>query len=290
MTDAVAVRVPATVANLGPGFDCLGLALDWHNEIVVERAPALSISAEGPGAEFVPTDGSNLVAQAIAAVIDEVPSVRIHQRIAIPFGRGFGSSAAAIVGGLVAGRALSDIGHTDHDLLRLAIAIEGHADNVAPCLFGGIAVTAGLQSVRLDPPEGLCMMVCVAPQTQSTEAARAALPQYVPRADAVAGLARAGLLVGALATGALELLLAATDDVLHQPHRFELMPATGTVVRALRSDGIAAFLSGAGPSVAAFVQAGLSEAAADFARSVVPPGWDVRVVQIDREGAHPEVG
>ncbi|MFA5891318.1 MAG: homoserine kinase [Actinomycetota bacterium] len=289
MTDAVAVRVSATVANLGPGFDCLGLALDRHNEIIVERAPALLISAEGPGAQAVPTDGSNLVAQAIASVTGEVPFVRIHQRIAIPFGRGLGSSAAAIIGGLVAGRVLCDIALSDQDLLRFAVAIEGHADNVAPCLFGGVTATAGLQTVRIDPPAGLRVLMCVASEAMSTEAARAALSPRVSRADAVAGLAHTGVLVAALATGSTDVLLAATEDVLHQPSRFELMPATAAVVRALRDRGIAAFLSGAGPSVAAFVEEAAADAAAEFARSIVQPGWDVRVARIDPSGARAEV-
>lgn len=282
----VVVQVPATIANLGPGFDALGCAIAWHNQITLERADALEITAAGLGAEGVGRDATNLVARALAAVSGEdPPRVRIHQLIAIAFGRGFGSSAAAIVGGLVGGRALYGTSHSDDDLLRLAIGLEGHGDNVAPCLLGGITVVAGERVARLDPPTGMRPLLCVSPNRMPTETARAALPDAVPRADAVASLARAALLAASLATGRTDTLLEATDDVLHQPARFALIPDTADLVRALRARGIAAFLSGAGPSVAALVPEDGAGAAETDARRLAPEGWDVRLESFDARGA-----
>lgn len=282
MTDSVVVRAPGTVANLGPGFDALGLALAWYDEIRVERgADHLDITASGAGADQIYRDERNGIVRGIAAAVGEVPPVRIHRMTAVAFGRGFGSSAIAFVAGLVAARALFETNHTDDDLLALATELEGHPDNVAPCLLGGITVCAGGRVARVAPPVGVEMLVCVAPSTQSTDEARAVLPDPVARADAVGNVGRAALLVAALATGATDLLLEATADTLHQPSRFELLPASGALVRALRGAGIAAFLSGAGPSVAAFVN---DPAAQDVARSLVPAGWDVRLEAIDGAG------
>lgn len=285
MSERVVVRVPATIANLGPGFDCLGLAVDWHDEIVVERAGSLQVTVNGPGAGSIPTGPENLVVRALAAVLGETPSVHVHEDVEIPFGRGFGSSAAAIVAGLVAARAIEDTEHTDRDLLHLAVELEGHADNVAPCLLGGVTVTAGEHTLHIDPPDGLRVLVCVAPQPLSTERARGVLPDAVPRADAVANVGRAAMLAAALASGRIDDLLATTEDVLHQPYRFPLVPESAEVVRALRARGVAAFLSGAGPSVAALVPVSSASDAEAFASSHVPSGWDVRVLEIDPDGA-----
>jgi len=285
--DAVVVRVPATVANLGPGFDVIGMALAWHNEVRVERTSGgVSISATGAGAQALPTDETNLVVRAARAIAGDDAAFDISQTIEIPNGRGFGSSAAAVIAGLVAGRALSGSDETDEQLLDKAIEFEGHADNVAPCLLGGITVTAGNRTVRFDPPTSIRPLVCVAPGAMRTEAARAALAAEVSRADAVANLGRAVLLVAALTEGRSDVLLDATDDVLHQPARFELMPDSGALVRALRAKGIAAFLSGAGPSVAALVAASSAETAEEKARALAPEGWEVRLSSIDPRGAH----
>jgi homoserine kinase len=284
--DTVVVRVPATIANLGPGFDSIGLALAWHNEVRIERAAdGLEISAAGPGAEQIPRDETNLVARALAAVIDGVPRVRINQLVAIPAGRGFGSSAAAVVAGLVAGRALGATSHTDADLLEMAVGLEGHADNAAPCLLGGVTVSTERHTIRLDPPKGIIPLVCIAPGSMSTKHARAALVQEVSRGDAVANIGRAGLLVAAIAQGRTNVLMDATEDLLHQPQRFKLMPESGELVRALRGKGIAAFLAGAGPSVAALVDEATGSDAEVAARAFAPEGWEVRLESIDATGA-----
>ena len=287
--ERVVVRAPATIANLGPGFDCLGLAIAWHNEIRVERDASgdVTITAAGHGAELVPRDASNLVVRAMAKIVGEPRGLRVHLTNAIPFGRGFGSSAAAIVGGLVAGRAfVPDADAWDEEMLvEIGSAMEGHADNVAPCIHGGAVVAAGRAVKPLGLPEGLAVIVCVAPSSLATAAARKLLPASVPHADAAANAGRAALLAASLATGDASRLLDATDDVLHQPARFELMPDSGRLVAALRKEGIAAFLAGAGPSVAALTGSGEQAAAVDVARGLAAEGWEIRDAAIDGTGA-----
>jgi homoserine kinase len=218
-------------------------------------------------------------------LLGELPPLSVHQLVAIPLGRGFGSSAAAIVAGLVAARALGETMHTDEQLLAIAIGMEGHADNVAPAVLGGMTVSAGGRTLRLDPPSGIRPLVCVAPSSMSTGVARATLPTEIPRADAVENVGRAALLVAAMASGRAEAVMDATEDRLHQPARFELMPDSGALVRALRAKGIAAFLSGAGPSVAALVAGETAADAEAAARALAPHGWEVRLERIDRAGA-----
>jgi homoserine kinase len=186
---------------------------------------------------------------------------------------------------LVAGRALGGTSHTDDELLEMAVHLEGHADNVAPCLLGGITISTEQNSVRLDPPASIRPLVCVAPGAMSTNAARAALADSVSRADAVANIGRAALLIAAVAQGRADVLMDATDDLLHQPRRFDLMPESGELVRALRGKGIAAFLAGAGPSVAALVDVTAGADAEVAARALAPDGWEVRLESIDPTGA-----
>ena len=288
-TERVVVRAPATIANLGPGFDCLGLAIGWHNEIRVERDPSgdVTVTAAGQGADQIPRDATNLVVRAMTKIIGEPRGLRVHLTNAIPFGRGFGSSAAAIVGGLVAARAfVPDAAAWDADMLvEVAARMEGHADNVAPCIHGGAVVAAGRAVKPLGVPAGLAVVVCVAPSSLSTEAARKLLPSDVSHADAAANAGRAAMLAASLATGDPTRLLDATEDVLHQPARFELMPDSGRLVGALRKEGIAAFLAGAGPSVAALVTAGDRGAGAEIATGLAPDGWEIREAAIDASGA-----
>lgn len=285
----VVVRAPATIANLGPGFDCLGLAIAWHNEVRLERDPAgeLTVTAAGQGADSIARDESNLAVRAIAKILGGPRGLRVHLTNAIPFGRGLGSSAAAIVGGLVAARALApDAGSWDAETLVVAAAeMEGHADNVAPCVHGGAVVAAGRAVKPLGAPAGIGVVVCVAPSALATEAARKLLPADVPLADAAATAGRAALLAASLSTGDASLLFEATEEVVHQPARFELMPDSGRLVRSLRSEGIAAFLAGAGPSVAALIASPQANAAAEAARRAAPEGWEVREVSVDPAGA-----
>jgi len=283
----VVVRAPATIANLGPGFDCLGIALSWHNEVSVERDSSgeLNVTVAGQGAQEIARDETNLVVRAIASVAGTAAGLRVNLINAVPFGRGFGSSSAAIVAGLVAGLAMEGRSWEPAELVRVAAEIEGHSDNVAPCASGGACVVSGESVLPLGVPDGIEVVACVAPMALSTEAARRALPEQVSFSDAVANSGRAALLAGALAKGDASLLLAATDDVLHQPARFGLAPDSGRLVHALRREGIAAFLAGAGPSVAALVPAAEAAAAEAAAGRLAGDGWDVRRVAIDAHGA-----
>lgn len=277
------VRAPATVANLGSGFDAIGVALAWYNEVRVEPAAELAVTVAGEGAADVPRDASNLTVRALRAVLGPVATFRLHAVNAIPFGRGFGSSAAAIVAGLVAAEALG--GRPARPLLEIAAEMEGHADNVAPCLFGGAVVTGGSRALRLGLPPNIAVVACVAPSPFPTGAARDALPATIGFADAVASVRRAATLPAALAAGDVEALFEATDDCLHQPARFSLMPDSARLVAALRAEGIAAFLSGAGPSVAALVPSGRAAATEELARRVAPEGWRIRAEGFDAAGA-----
>ena len=258
----VSVRVPATSANLGPGFDALGLALAWYDEVaarVTEQGVAVEVRGEGAGE--LPTDDRHLVVRAMYAAFDALGgrppglALRCHNRI--PQARGLGSSSAAAVAGLVAARALVRGGTQrldDAALLRLAYRFEGHPDNVAPCLLGGLTIawTAGdeVRVARLTPAPDLRPVVFVPPQRGETRAARAALPAAVPHADAAHSAGRAALLVHAL-TSAPGQLFDATEDRLHQPYRAAGMPGSAELLRRLRAAGVAAVISGAGPSVLA---------------------------------------
>ncbi|MFY9588907.1 MAG: homoserine kinase, partial [Actinomycetota bacterium] len=182
MPDRVTVRAPATIANLGPGFDCLGVAIAWHNEIRVERdlGGGLTVTAAGQGADEIPRDASNLAVRAIVSVRGSADGLRVHLTNTIPFGRGFGSSATAIVGGMLAAHMLDGKHVRATSFVRDAAALEGHADNVAPCVFGGAVLAAGETVMPLGAPPGIEMLVCVAPMALSTEAARKVLPAEVP--------------------------------------------------------------------------------------------------------------
>ena len=283
----VTVAVPATIANLGSGFDCMGLAVEWRNRVTVAASKEVSIDVTGPGAERIPRNHANLVLRAIQACERASGSMAREWAILIenetPYGRGLGSSACAIVAGVVAANALG----IQADALTIAGEIEGHLDNVSAALFGGITVSgfSASQSLRLPAPAGLRVVACVAPGRLSTKAARAALPSQVPFVDAVHAASRAALLAAQLATGNLSHLLEATEDRLHQDARFALAPDSAGVCAALRAAGFAAFLSGAGPSISALVASDTAEEAARIGRESGGEGWDVRVLEIADEGA-----
>ena len=271
MSRSVTVRVPATSANLGPGFDCLGLALDLHDEVVVTAGDPgdgdrVEVEVHGEGAGAVPTDARHLVVRALHAALDALdephPPLAMTCTNRIPHGRGLGSSAAAVVAGLLAGRALVAGGADrmdDDALLSLASAMEGHPDNAAACLLGGLTLAwsdaGGVHAVRLEPRAELRATVLVPAAALSTETARGLLPAQVPHADAAHAAGRTALLVAAL-TGVPGLLLPATEDRLHQSYRAAAMPGTDALVRALRDAGIAAVVSGAGPSVLVLAEPG----------------------------------
>lgn len=257
----VTVKVPATTANLGPGFDTLGLALSVYDEleVTVRAQPGATVHVEGVGAGEVPTDESNLVVRSIAytfaAYGQELPGLDLHAHNRIPHGRGMGSSGAAIVSGIMAAKGLLD-GIVEIDsqaLLALATALEGHPDNVAPALFGGLTIAwmtpDGPRSKKLIVHRGVSPLVAVPTETtMSTALARSLQPESVPHEDAIFNVSRSALLIAALIQSP-ELLLAATEDKLHQSYRASAMPETDRLIRVLRDADLAAVVSGAGPSI-----------------------------------------
>lgn len=297
----VRVRVPATTANLGPGFDALGMALTLYNSFEVALLPPSEgcvVEATGPEADLVPKGEDNLVVQGAAAAwaAAGMPETgwRVRLETEIPFGGGLGSSASAIVGGVAAANALAGGRLSVGRMLKLATELEGHPDNVAPALLGGVTVVVrdgagGVHWERL-VVRGLQAVVAVPHRGLSTGRSRQALPETVPYADAVFNVGRTGLLVAALANGNWDGLAAALEDRLHQPYRSRLVPGFADVVAAaVREGALGAALSGAGPSVVAFLPeegdaaaVGVAMAAA-FLDSGVGADW--LVLQPDEEGA-----
>jgi homoserine kinase len=254
---SVTVEVPATSANLGPGFDCFGLALDWRERVslaVIEQGFQIEVSGEG--AAELPRDESHLIIRsALVGLADlgvKAPGLWLGCRNTIPHARGLGSSSAAIVAGLVAAAGLAQVQVTPDWLLRHANAIEGHPDNVAAAIYGGFVLAyqgrAGVRVVQgnIDASIGAALFI---PETSvATEAARSLLPDTVPHVDAAANSGRAALLVHALASEP-DLLYDATCDWLHQGYREPSMPRSNELMKSLRGQGLAAMISGAGPSV-----------------------------------------
>ncbi|HEU5222707.1 MAG TPA: homoserine kinase [Candidatus Lumbricidophila sp.] len=256
---SVHVRVPATSANLGPGFDTLGLALARYDELDVTVIPAgLEIEVHGVGEGVVPTDATHLVYRSLARTFAwkhrSVPPVRIVAHNVIPHGRGMGSSGAAIVAGIVAAAGLLEgvVEFSPQELLAIATELEGHPDNVAPALFGGLTIAwttpDGPRHKKLMVHRGVSPLVFVPEAEMSTKLARSLQPEHVPHEDAVFNVSRSSLLVAAL-TQSPELLFEATEDKLHQDYRARAMPETNRLIRVLREAGQAAVVSGAGPSI-----------------------------------------
>lgn len=304
------VQTPATSANLGPGFDSLGLALSLHDEVHAQvTGGGLRIEVAGVGERAADGEG-HLVVRAMRAAFEvlgeQPPGIWLRCVNAIPQGFGLGSSAAAIVAGVLAARALFGGSGPerlpDDAVLQLAADLEGHADNVAACLAGGLTIAwdvtgpASVRCLRLDPLQGLTPVLCVPAVPLATEAARQVLPAAVPHADAAKNAARCALLVAALTGAGLtrtgltadaSVLLDATRDFLHQPYRASSMRATAGLISALREEGIAAVVSGAGPAVLALTVPGVT-AGPDAVAAVANEagrGWTVSVLDIDREGA-----
>ncbi len=245
------VKVPASSANLGPGYDVLGAALAMHLELEVEEAGSFSVEADGLG---VPLDRTNLCVRAFES-LRPADEIAFTIRSEIPLAAGLGSSAAAIVAGLLAADHLYELAQEPEDVLAKAAEIEGHADNVAAALYGGFVVCADdggtLATTRLDPPEGVEAVVVIPRDGQvPTEEARAALPEQVPLADAVANVAAASELVLGIQRSDLTLIGRGLADRLHQPHRAKLYPRSMEIVaEAPRMGAIGATISGAGPTV-----------------------------------------
>ena len=291
------VRVPATTANLGPGFDTLGLALSVYDELVVtvREQPGATVEVVGVGAGEVPTDDSNLVVTAIRYAFGafglELPGLDLVARNSIPHGRGLGSSGAAIVAGIMAARGLLEgiVEIDSNKLLAMATAMEGHPDNVAPALFGGLTIAwttdAGPQHKKLMVHRGVSPLICVPESTMSTELARSLRPASVPHEDAIFNVSRSALLIAALIQSP-ELLLAATEDKLHQSYRAAAMPDTVALIDELRSHGLAAVVSGAGPSILVLCSGPAQRLeAAELVRVHKGVEWQSLMLAVDFKGA-----
>jgi homoserine kinase len=286
----VRVRVPATSANLGPGFDSAGLALALYDDVMVRVAESgLVVDVAGEGADALPRDRRHLVVKSLRAAFDRLGGqprgLEVVCANRIPQSRGLGSSSAAIVAAVVAARALvlgGDELLDDDAALALASELEGHPDNVAACLRGGVTFAWGdpVRALRLDVHPDLAAVAFIPSTRSSTRRVRAMLPDTVPFADAAANAGRAALLPTALSV-APHLLLAATEDRLHQQYRAPAMPRSTKLVTSLRRSGIAAVVSGAGPTVLALVRSDDAEAVAAH----VPKGWAVLTLQVEQQGA-----
>lgn len=288
----VHVRVPATSANLGPGFDALGLALGLQDDVVARIADSgLFIDVAGEGADIA-RDESHLVVRAMRAAFERIGGqphgLELSCANRIPHSRGLGSSAAAIVAGLLLARALV-LGGEEHlpdgELLALAAELEGHPDNVAACLMGGLTIAwteGSARAVRLDCDPRVRPVVFIPPFTASTAHARGLLPEAVPHGDAAFTAGRAALLIAAL-TEHPDLLLPATEDRLHQSYRAPAMQDSAELVRVLRAGATPAVISGAGPTVLALA---CDDDEAERVLVSAPPDWRAVLVAVDATGAH----
>lgn len=287
------VKVPATSANLGPGFDALGLALSLYDDVVVRVTdePGLSVDVAGMGAASVPRNARHLVVKSMRAtfrVLGGAPhGLEVVCANRIPHSRGLGSSAAAIVAGVIAARGLVVGGSErldDEAALQLAATLEGHPDNVAACLRGGLTVAwrdgERAQAVSVPVASSLAPVAFVPGASSSTQAARRLLPVSVPHEDAARNAGRAALLVEALRSQT-DLLMVATEDSLHQRYRAAAMPRSTALMAELREAGLPAVISGAGPTVLALTTADTRDRAIGFARR----GWTALPLDVDREGA-----
>lgn len=306
VTDSVRVRVPATSANLGPGFDAFGLALELHDVVRVRAtASATRTHVTGQGAETVPDGEDHLVVRAVRAGLEHVGAPQVGLELSahnqIPHGRGLGSSAAAVVAGLMAARGMISEPEALDDavMLDLATQWEGHPDNAAATILGGATLTWLPQENAVEAPEtgewttpaprvgvtalgvaeGLTVTVFIPAHPVATRVARSVLPETVPHRDAAFNAARAAMLVLALG-GRTDLALEATADRLHQPYRGDVLPESMDLVGWLRGQGLPAVISGAGPTVLV-----LGAVPPTVRRAATRGGWDARALDVDRVGA-----
>ncbi len=296
----IRVVAPATTANLGPGFDCLGLALDLWNQLdVLPGDPGAGAVVEigGEGAGELSTGRDNLVYRSMAFLFQEadreIPQVRLHCQNQIPLERGLGSSAAAIAGGLVAANAMCSHAFTPNDLLEMAATIEGHPDNVAAAVLGGLQLVVTederLYTAPINVPPELHAVLFIPESRIATSDARSVLPQSVSRADALYNMSRTALLVAGMATNHPEYLSVATQDRLHQPYRLPLFPAMKLLFKAAKDAGaLGVFLSGSGSTVLALTRGREMTVAYEMAEAARQAGvrGRLQITQPALQGAH----
>ena len=298
---AIHLRAPGSASNLGPGFDCLGLALTIYNRITVREVSGsgVNITITGEGAGDLPEDDQNLFYSSAVAAAEmaggSLPGLRVEMENQIPLVRGLGSSSTAIVAGISAANLLLGEPLDTSDLLNLATRLEGHPDNVSPCLLGGFTISAlkdgSVEHIRALPSPELRAIVVVPHFEIRTEAARKALPDSVPHRDAVFNVGHASLVTAALIKADFQILRAAMKDRLHQPYRAHLVPGIEQVLDAAESSGaLGACLSGAGPTLLAFtVDDGMN-----IKRAMLAAWKNVHIdangyiLQVDRDGVTAE--
>jgi homoserine kinase len=299
----VRVRVPASSANLGPGYDSFGLALRLYNEFEASLADAWSVTVSGEGGGTLRSDAENQVARAMARAFAEAGqtgrSARVVCHNGVPVGRGLGSSAAAIVGGLMLGSALLGADLGSERLLELAVELEGHPDNVAAAVFGGFTVSlaegSAVRAMRVEPASGLAAVIALGEEPLATSEARKALPASVPHAHAARNAARAAMVALGIALGDAESLHQGLVDAIHEPYRAALVPDLEEVRSVLADAGAGpAVLSGAGPTVVALVTGPDDDRALERARAIAEAARPalgeigrgrVLAVGVDRDGA-----
>ncbi|WP_246267505.1 homoserine kinase [Nonomuraea typhae] len=291
----ITVRVPATSANLGPGFDALGLALGLYDEVEAElTGDRVQVSVEGEGEGELDLGEGHLVVRAMRKAFDRMgmaqpPGIRLHCRNRIPHARGMGSSSAAIVAGILAARALGSARtFSDDEVFALATEMEGHPDNVAPCLAGCLTISwtdhgGSPHMVKLTPHARIRPVVLIPSARLSTEAARGLLPKEVPHKDAAFNAGRSALLIAALTLRPENsLLMAATEDRLHQNYRAPALPGSADLVERLRAVGVPAVVSGAGPTVLVFSTPDTQ----DLIAPEVGNDWHIQQMDVDPDGAN----
>lgn len=287
MPRQVTVRVPATSANLGPGFDSIGIALELFNTVSIEASDEFGVRLSGEGEDVLSQGQDNLVYQGVLAVYEKlrrsVPPLRLSCENWVPLARGLGSSSAALVAGLVAGNEFCGHPLSTQALLHIATQMEGHPDNVTPALFGGLQVAAmnhgRVEHISVPLAADLRIVVFVPNFPMLTSEARDILPRHVSRADAVFNVSRASLLIAAMATGSIGHLRMAMEDALHQPYRRKLFPAMDEIIEASVEAGAAgAALSGAGSSILAFTLGGEDRVAEAMMQAGARAGVEGRTI------------
>ena len=290
------IKVPATSANMGPGFDCVGVALELYNELWVEETDG-GIDISSADGRDIPKGEKNLIYTTIKGFYDreglKLPGVKIVQKDSIPMTRGLGSSAACIVGGLLAANAMSGRNYTVDRLALMAAELEGHPDNSNPALMGSMVVSAmhdgEMSRIKINVPENLTFGVLIPNFALSTAESRSVLPKEYTRAQAVFNSSRTGLLIAAMMTGNLEALRVAVDDEIHQPYRKKLIRNYDDIFEKARENGsLAEYLSGAGPTLMTLIT---DETAEKYEKEMtaflktLPDKWELKLLKPDTRGA-----
>lgn len=296
MSDKHVIKVPATSANLGPGFDCLGISLQLYNNVYISEADELSITIHGEGVDSIPVNKSNYMYAAyertMTALGREIIPVHIEQHNAIPASRGLGSSGNAVVGGILCALAMSGERWGREEILNMATHLEGHPDNVAPAIYGGFTVSmmedGKVSCIRMDVDDSICPVALIPGFELSTKQSRAVLPKSVGFKTAVYNSSHTAYLVAAMATRDYDQLFTAMKDKLHQPYRSQFIPLYDHIMQKCREDGVAAYLSGAGPTIMTLPKAGQTDIFKRSLEDMLGNGWAIVGMKPDNRGAYIE--